>query len=79
MVRIYCAYGRDVNSLEEFRKDFRQGRDFKFYNGMYFSSRDRALMLQGGICVLSLKDRYCVDLRTMKFFENQPKLIDRIM
>lgn len=79
MVRIYCAFGRDVNSLDEFKKDFRQGRNFKFLNGMYFSGRDRDLMLQGGICVLILKDRYCVDLRNMKFFNYQEKFIDKVI
>jgi len=78
MIRIYPAYGRECNSLEDFEKDFRAGKDFKFYNGMYFSSRDRKLMQSQGMTVLCLRGKYCVDLRTFKFFNYQPNPMDLI-
>lgn len=77
MIRIYSAYGRDCNTLDEFKQDFNKGRDFKFYNGMYFSRRNRDLMLEEGMTVLCLKGKYCVDLRTMKYYNYTPNPIDR--
>ncbi len=79
MIRIYSTFGRDCNTLEDFKHDFEKGRDFKFYNGMYFSKRDRKLMLQQGMVVLCLKGKHCVDLRTMKYFDYRENPIDRLI
>lgn len=45
MIILVPAYGRKYETLEEVKKDFYEGKDFRIFDGPYCSERDAKSML----------------------------------